>query len=807
MFTNYFKVAWRNLIRSKWAGAINVFGLAIGITASLLLFVVVQYELSYDKFQTHYNEVYRIVTQDKYPDGFDYNPGVPNPVPDALAAENLPFEKIVPVKAAYNTQVNMYPEGIEGAVPDKYEIDHVFYTTPDIVDLFDIEFVSGNVASLSEPNLIFLTKKTAEKFFGDWKSADNKSIEFASGLKLTVAGVLEDLPENSNMYFEILASYQTVRSNPEIFDFDFDSWGSLGSDNQVFVKIAENTSEETAQTALDAFTSKNYEGRGTSEKSLLLQAYSDIHFDTIYGPISGGMIRASTLNTLIVIGIFILLMASINFINLATSKAIGKGKEIGVRKVMGSSKSQIILQSFGETFLSVLIAMILGVLMATLLLPFLSLIANVPDKIDFFQPVIIGFIGILILTLTLLSGFYPALVISKFKPINALKSKFQQNQIGGISVRKALVVIQFVIAQILMISTIIAIRQMNMVQEADLGFAKDHVYFVEVPFDSENERRIDFFKQELLKNPSVISASLASDVPASDNNSLFNFYFDGKNEDVPFPAFTKFGDEKYFETYGIEFLAGGPYQSSDTIREVVINETMAKRLLIEDPNDAIGKQFRLGIMKEWATISGVIKDFTINSLRDEIKQLVIAPKKEYFHVVGLKFDENTSLATISKIEESFDQIYPEQIYRGSFLDEAIQQFYESEQKLALVFKIFAAISILISCIGLYGLVSFMISQKVKEIGIRKVLGASVSQITMMLTKEYFFMVLLAFIIAVPIAYWIMEKWLESFAYKIPFSSGLFIFVMICSLLITGLTVGSKAVKSALANPVDSLSDE
>jgi ABC-type antimicrobial peptide transport system permease subunit len=807
MFSNYLKVAWRNLIRSKWAGAINIFGLAIGITASLLLFVVVQYELSYDKFQTHYNEVYRIVTQDEYPDGVDSNPGVPNPVPDALAADNLPFEKIVPIKAAYNTQVNIYPEGVEGAVPDKYEIDHVFYTTPDMVELFDMDFASGNVTSLSEPNQVFLTKKTAEKFFGDWKAAENKSIEFASGLELTVAGVLEDLPENSNMFFEILASYQAVRSNPEIFDFDFDSWGSLGSDNQVYVKIADNTSEETAQIALNAFTNKNFEGRGTSEKSLLLQAYKEIHFDTTYGPISGGMIRVSTLNTLIVIGIFILVMASINFINLATSRAIGKGKEIGVRKVMGSSKSQIILQSFGETFLSVLIAMILGVLVATLLLPFLSLIADVPEKINLVQPVIIGFIGILTLILTLLSGFYPALVISKFKPIHALKSKLQQNQIGGISVRKALVVIQFVIAQILMISTIIAIRQMNMVQEADLGFAKDHVYFVEVPFDSENERRIDFFKQELLKNPSVISASLGSDIPASDNNSLFNFYFDGKNEDVPFPAFTKFGDEKYFETYGIEFLAGGPYQASDTIREVVINETMAKRLLIEDPNDAIGKQLRLGMMKEWATVTGVIKDFTINSLRDEIKQLVIAPKKEYFHVVGLKFDENTSLATISKIEESFNQIYPEQIYHGSFLDESIQQFYESEEKLALVFKIFAAISILISCIGLYGLVSYMISQKIKEIGIRKVLGASVSQITLMLTKDYFLMVLLAFFIAVPIAYWMMEKWLESFAYKIPFSSGLFIFVMICSLLITGLTVGSKAVKSALANPVDSLSDE
>lgn len=807
MIKNYLKVAWRNLLRSKWAGFVNILGLAIGITASLLLFVVIQFELSYDQFQSRYHEVYRIVTQDTYPDGIDYNPGVPNPVPDAILADPLGFEEIVPVKAVYNTQVNIYSEGNEAGIPDKFEIDHTFYTTQEYSELFDVEFLSGNVSSLNEPNQVFLTKKTAEKFFGKWENAENKILEFAMGLEMKVAGIVENIPENSNVTFDMLASYQTVRSNSEVFDFDFQSWGSLGSDNQLYVSIADNTSEETAQELLTAFTTKNFEGRGTSEKALMLQPFKDFHFDQKYEPLSGNMIRKSTVNTLMIIGVFILVMASINFVNLATSKAIGKGKEIGVRKVMGSSKSQIIIQSFGETFLSVLIAASMGILMAAVLSPFLSLIANVPEKMDFFQPIVLLFMGVLVLALTLFSGFYPAMVISRFKPIHALKNKVQQNQIGGFSIRKILVVVQFVIAQILMISTIIAIRQMNMVQEADLGFAQDQVYFVEVPFDSNDEKRIEFFKQELMKNASVLSVSLGSDVPASDNNSLFNFYFDGKNEDVPFPAYAKFGDEKYFETYGIEFLAGGPYQSSDTIREVVINETMAKRLLIEDPNEAVGKQLRLGISREWATVTGVIKDFTLNSLRDEIKQLVIAPKKDFYHVVGLKFDGNTSLENIAGIEAVFDQVYPEQIYHGSFLDESIQKFYESEQKLALVFKIFAGISILISGIGLYGLVSFMISQKVKEIGIRKVLGASVAQITIMLTRDYFVMVILAFFIAVPIAYWLMDQWLASFAYKIPFSIGLFLIVLVGSVLITGLTVGSKAIGSALANPVDSLGDE
>jgi len=807
MISNYLKVAWRNLIRSKWEGALNIFGLSIGITASLLLFVIVQYELSYDKFQSNYGEIYRIVTEQKYPDGFDYNPGVPNPVPDALQAEQLPFEKVVPVKSADNIQVNIYPNDLKQGIPEKFEVENLFYSTPEYAELFDVEFISGDAISLKDPNIVFLTKSSAVKFFGNWEEATDKTLELTNGLKMTVAGVVEDVPHHSNMQFDMLASYQTVRSNPVIFDHDFEAWGSLGSDNQVYVTLSANSSLATVQTLLDQFTLKHFEDQGNSEKMLHLQAFADLHFDQRYGALSGSMIRMSTVNTLMVIGIFVLVMASINFVNLSTSKAIGKGKEIGVRKVMGSSKLQIVIQSFGETLLAVLLATGFGVFAAIVLLPFLSFIADVPEKINFLQPVVGWFLGGMIFFLTLLSGFYPALVISRFKPINALKNKFNQQRVGGFSIRQGLVVVQFAIAQIMMISTIIAIRQMNMVQEADLGFSKEFIYYVEVPADTKNERRIDFLKQELVKNPAVISASLSSDVPASDNNSAYNFYFDGKAEDVPFPAFTKFADEQYFNTYGIEFLAGEPYRSSDTISQMVINETMAKRLLIENPADAIGKEIRFGMMDNWVKISGVIRDFTPNSLRDEIKQLVIAPYKESYHVIGLKFGEHASLETISSVEESFAKIYPEQIYHGTFMDESIQQFYESEQKLALIFKIFAILSIVISCMGLYGLVSFMISQKVKEIGIRKVLGASVSQLAVMLTREYFVMVCVAFFVAVPIAYLMMEKWLETFAYKVPLSIGLFMMVLASSLLITGMTVGTKAIRSALANPVDSLADE
>jgi ABC-type antimicrobial peptide transport system permease subunit len=673
--------------------------------------------------------------------------------------------------------------------------------------MFDLEFISGGPEVLDQPDHIVLTKTEAERFFGNWENAQGKSIQLTNGVTFLVGAVVADIPENSNFDFDLMASYETIRSHQDEFGYELDEWGSTSSNFQVYVSMDPNSDLALAQSQLDGFSKKHFEGRGTSVKSHHMQPLSDIHFNTEFEPLSGRLVRQSTIQTLIIVGIFILIMASINFVNLSTSQAIGKSKEIGVRKVMGSSKSQIALQSFGETFLTVLVASVLSFVFANLLLPFLDKIADVPATVSLFQPAILLFLSSLVIILTLLSGFYPALIISKFQPIKALKNKFQGAEVGGVSIRRGLVVLQFAIAQILMIGTLIAIKQMNLVQNTDLGFNKDAIYYVNVPSDTKSDVRIEGFKQELLGIPGIVGASLASDVPSSDNNSATNFYFDNKSEDIVFPAFLKFGDEDYFDLYEMEFVAGKGYPASDTIRNVVINETMAKKLLIPSAEEAIGKNIRLGGGGNWVPITGVVKDFTVNSLREEIKQLLITSNKRYYRQVAVRLDNSSDKATLTAIQNKFEEIYPEQIYAGNFLDESIAAFYESEQKLALVYKIFAVLAILISCIGLYGLVSFMVGQKVKEIGIRKVLGASVTQITMMLSKEFILMVLLAFAIAIPLAYFMVQEWLATFAYQTPISVGLFISVMLVSLLITALTVGSKAIRAAIANPVDSLADE
>ncbi|WP_194776846.1 ABC transporter permease [Pararhodonellum marinum] len=805
MLKNYFKIAWRSLTRSKWIGAINILGLTIGITAALLLFVVVQHELSYDKFLTKYDQIYRIVTHDTYENITDYTPGVANPLPDALMAEKLRFEKVVPVITYSDVQVNVL-KGSNADDLDKFKSNKMFFSTSAYSGLFDLEFIEGSAAVLDQPGHVVLTRSEAARFFGSWENAVGKSLHLTNGVAILVGAIVADIPENSNFGFDLLGSYETIRSHQDEFGYDLEEWGSTSSNFQVYVQMDSNSDLALAQSQLLDFSKKHFEGRGTSIKSHHMQPLSEIHFNTNFEPLSGRMVRKSTIQTLVLVGVFILIMASINFVNLSTSQAIGKSKEIGVRKVMGSSKSQIALQSFGETFLTVWVATILSFAFANFLLPFLDRIADVPETIGFFEPTVFIFMSALMILLTLVSGCYPALIISKFQPIKALKNKFQAAEIGGVSIRRSLVVLQFSIAQILMIGTLIAVRQMNLIQNTDLGFNKEAIYYIHVPSDSKNEVRIEGFKQELLRIPGIKGASLASDVPSSDNNSASNFYFDQKSEDIVFPAFLKFADEDYFDLYEMEFVAGQGYPASDTIRNVVINETMAKKLLIPSPEEAIGKNIRLG-GGNWVPITGVVKDFTVNSLREEIKQLLITSLKSYYGQVAVRLDSSSDKATLTAIQEKFEEIYPEQIYTASFLDESIAAFYESEQKLALVYKIFAVLAILISCIGLYGLVSYMVGQKVKEIGIRKVLGASITQITVMLSKEFILLVLLAFVIAIPLAYFMVQEWLASFAYKTSISIELFLLVMVVSLVITALTVGSKAIRAALANPVESLTDE
>ncbi|MEB2777627.1 ABC transporter permease [Algoriphagus sp. D3-2-R+10] len=805
MWKIYSKIAWRNLKKGKRVTLINILGLTLGITAAFLLFTVVSYELSYDNFQSNSERIYRVVTQDEYSDGIDYTPGVSPPMPEALQRDLSGIEVIVPV---VNSTVFITTEkAVTNTGENNFVIEDAFFTASDYASLFDVEILAGDLKVLDQPGQVVLTETEAKRLFGTWENAFGKAMLLSKRIEVTVGAIVADIPDNSNFRFNMLASYKTLQSNEDVFEYYFDEWGSFSSNFQLYVMLPESSSVDQIDQQLVAFAEKNYKDRGTSKKSFFLQSMGDIHFDNRFDPISGEMIRKATIYTLGLIGIFILIMASINFVNLSTAQAIGKSKEIGIRKVMGGSRLQVIGQSFGETFMVVFISAIISTVAATVLLPYLSKVAEVPDSIKLVTPTFLLFSSAIILGVTLLSGFYPALILSGFQPIQALKNKIQVAQIGGVSLRRSLVVMQFVIAQVLMIATIIAVKQMTEIQEADLGFSKEAVYYFDIPSDEAKDGRLDVLKQRLEANSQIKSVSMSSDVPSSDNNWGSNFWFDGKREDVQFMTSLKYGDADYFDNYGLQFAAGNGFSESDTLKEAVINETMAKKLNLASPEDAVGTTITIGGGEPWMTITGVVKDFAQNSLRDEIKPFIIATRKEYYQVVGLKLDKNAGNETLVSIEEEFKNVYPDAIYSGSFLDETIANFYRRENQLALVYKIFAVLSIVISSIGLYGLISFLVGQKLKEIGIRKVLGASIPQITFLLSKEFILLVFIAFAIAVPLGYYLTDQWLQNFAYQTSVPFGLYVFVIAVSLLITAGTVGYRAVKAALGNPVDSLADE
>jgi ABC-type antimicrobial peptide transport system permease subunit len=802
MLKNYFKIAFRNLKKSVSNTFINLFGLVLGISAAMLLATVVYFEWSYDRFQPAYESTYRIKTQDEYTDGLEFTPGIPAPFSLELMTHSELFDKVVPIVGDWEIQLTVERDGDS----DKYLSDHIFFTTPDYLDLFRLEFISGNPSDLEKPDQAFLSEKMAETIFGSSQAALGETFQLLNGVELSIAGVYKDQPMNTNFGTDVFISFESLISHQEEFGYNFEEWGSTSSNFQVYVSPNPDMSIGQVEEGLLALSKKHFEGRGNSIRTHHLQALSDLHYNADLEPLSGPVARKATIKTLMLIGIFILIMASINYINLTTSRAIGKSREIGIHKVMGSSRSQLIKLSLTETFILVSSAAIISLAVVHFAIPFLSKVSNIPEEFNEIPGVVYGLLAALVIAVTVLSGMYPALVVSRFEPIRALKSKVQTAQLGNVSLRRALMLVQFAIAQVLMIATLVAIQQMNLIQNADLGFTKDEVYLVELESENPENPRNKSFKQELMRISGVKSVSLASDPPGSGNNSATNFSYDNSSEDVPYPVFLKLADHDYFDNFDMKFLAGNGYADSDTARKAVINETLARDLTQGNPEDAVGKTIRMG-RSDWLEITGVLKDFTPNSLREEVKPMMITTRKEYYFYATIKLEKGTTGATLTQIEDLYNNFYPTKIYSGRFYDELIGEFYESEEKLAAVFKIFAGISLIVAGLGLYGLVSFLVSQRVKEIGIRKTLGASVSELTLMISKEFVIMVAISFLVSIPIAYFMMQGWLETFAYKIPISIGLFLIVLIVSVILTSLTVGSKAIQAALANPVKSIKSD
>lgn len=803
MFKNYCKTAFRNLVRNKKFSLINISGLAIGIASSILIFTVVRYELSYDTFQPNYKNIYQVAIEDKFPENTAYTPGTPYPALDAIRAR-FPQMTTAVINANYGAQLTVVgPDGAPSKEKRFIEETGIFFADPEYFKIFKAIWMTGSPEVLGQPNKIVLSKKMAEKYFGQWQDATGKYIRLDNVSTLQVAGIIQDPPGNSDFQYKAIASYTVFKTN-SFYPYSKE-WNSTSSNEQIYVLLHPTQSVAAINAQLLKYSKERFkESNRKISRTIFLRPLSILHFDTRMENMGDHITNKSTLWTLALIALFILVMACINFVNLSTVQAVNRSKEIGVRKVLGSGRWNLLWQILGETAMVVIASILLAIGMAELCLPYIKHVSSITENISLFNWETCTYLIGLFILVTLMAGLYPAMVVSGFSPILALKNKINSASVGGISLRRSLVVLQFAISQVLIVGTLIAVSQMNFIQNADLGINKEAILVLRGNNDSLQISRLDIFKSELKKMNSVTDVTQCSDIPTSDNNSGTNFAFNHK-PDENYTLFLKLGDADYFKTFGLQFAAGGPYRKSDTTTDVVINETLVSKLGLKSPQEAIGKDIQF--VGRWKKICGVVKDFRQNSLRDATKPLLIANDKKDYSFTALKLKGNNLGIVRDQVQKVWDTYYPEYANQAYFVDEKIEEFYNQEHQLALLYKIFAGIAVCISCLGLYGLVSFMAVQRRKEVGIRKVLGASISQIIYLFSKEFTLLILIAFAIAAPVAWYMMSNWLNRFVYRIPMRPVLFIFAVVISVTIAWLTVGYKSFRAALANPARSLKSE
>ncbi len=810
MFKNNLKVAFRTLRKNKIYTTINILGLTIGIAASLLIFRMVSYELSFNKNFEHYDRIVRVVSTVKTPEeGEKGSVCLPIPAMDVMESTVSQFEQFTRIREVWPTITIPNPNG--GAPLKKFKLESgqtAFFAEAPFVKIFNLRWLAGEAESaLAEPNTIVLTQSWAEKCFDFWEDAMEQTVLIDNIFPVTVKGVIEDLPKNCDFPAPFLISYPTVVNNADYF-FLGDHWGSCSSNDQAFALMNDLNQWEAANEVLATVGKEEYtDESGIQKKVHLLQPLSNLHYNEDLGHSGTHRTSKTRLKVLSFIGILILIMACFNFINLATAQAMMRAKEVGVRKTLGGRRGQLIGQFMSETGVIVLIAVVLGANLAVMASPLLNHVSDVPEELPFLSnPLVLGFLTITSILVTALAGLYPSITLANFRPVRALNNKVGNRTFGGASVRKSLVVLQFIIAQALIVGAIITILQLDFVRSKDLGFKKDLVYYFNFNSDSLTIARQQGLKQGLLQIPSVEKVSFSSDQPFSGNTWTSNFRYGSHPEDEPFGISLKFCDADYQETYGINLLAGRWLQPSDTMREAVINQTVLRKLGIHDPSEAIGQKLRLGGRPE-VPIVGVTEDFHTHSLRRQHEPLMMTTRKVFYWEAGLKIrpDEiNKSLAAINK---TFDEVLPEQVFEGQFLDENIAQFYQDDSRLSATCKGFGFLAILISCLGLFGLATHAAAQRIKEIGVRKVLGASVTGIIGLLSKDFLKLVLIALVIASPIAWFFMNNWLDNFVFRIDLEWWVFGLAGFVAMVIAFLTVSYQSIKAALANPIESLRNE
>jgi putative ABC transport system permease protein len=809
MIQNYLRLALRHLRKHKLYAAVNISGLAVAVAACLLLYRMVQYESGFNRQLPHSERIVRIVTDERDPSGeINNTSGIPIPAMDLMEQTITQFESFARIGEFRPTLV---VNGSDSALQKKFqpiESEIAFFAEPEFLDIFDWGWLSGDKSTaLQAVNNIVLSKTWAEKCYDRWENALGKSIVMDGNIQLTVSGVMADPPVNCDFPVVALVSYPTLPANASLYNYEKD-WGSTSSNNQAFARLKDVSQRAAAEGVLAQVGAKEYVNRGRGDqpsKVHLLQPLSDLHHNELYSHSGSHTTSHNRLYILSCIGVLIMLMAGFNFINLATAQAGTRAREVGVRKALGSGRGQLLRQFMVETALIVVFSVVLGALLAFLASPLLKHISDVPDSWPLFGlPGTWLFLAILTIVVTVLAGFYPALILAGFDPIKALRKDTADRLVGGVSLRKVLVVSQFVIAQCLIVGTLVTINQLEFIQNRDMGFKKDLIYGFQFQNDSITRPKLKTLKTRLQAIAGVESVSFSSDHPASGNTWSSNFALGG-NEDAPFNTSMKICDSDYLNTYSLQLVAGQWLTPSDTVLDVVVNETLVHKLGLK-PEEAIGKLMRLGGRRQ-PTVVGVVKDFHTHSLHEALEPITMLSRAFFYGQASIKLQGQQLSGVTGQIERLYNETFPDQVFKGRFYDEDIQNFYEDETRFSATCRGFAGIAILIACLGLLGLATHVAARRTKEIGVRKVLGASVVHLTNLLAVDFLRLVLIAIVLACPIAWYFMHQWLQDFAFHTELSPRLFIIAGATALFIAYLTVAVQSLRASLANPVKSLKSE
>jgi predicted permease len=836
MFRNYFLVAIRNFWRNKTFSAINILGLAIGISAALVIFLIVQYDFSFDRFEKNGDRIYRIVSDYSMQGNPGHTRGIPAPLADAVKKEISGLDQTVSFR--YYSLEKLAVPGADSAKPKTFKEQRgVIFADAQYFDLLSYTWLAGSAHSaLEEPNRVVLTESRAKLYFPSlpYASLIGRKIMYDDSLTALVSGVVQDLDQqaHTDFNFKEFISLPTVLDNQGLRkNFYWDDWGSTTSDQQLYVRLKSGIPASSVKSQLKTLFNK-YRGEDAKKNhftwDFVLQPLSDIHFNSHYGDFNTRMANRPTLNGLMLVAGFLLLLGCINFINLTTAQAAQRNREIGIRKTLGSSRRQLVLQFLSETFLTTLAATGLSLALTPLLLKVFA--QFIPEGLHFSpgQPFLIGFLIVLVVLVSLLAGIYPALVLSSRKPLQVLKNQSRgvEYKTSKVRMRQALTIAQFVIAQAFIMGTLLVGNQIRFLLDQDLGFKKDAILSFSTPHADTSVSRRLYLVNELRKIPGVNQAILANDEPSSwgwwTNVIIYN---DGKKElqtDVELKA----GDTGYLRLFHIPLLAGRNLLPSDTPREIVINESYQQVLGFPHPQDAVGK------MVSWngknVPIVGVIKDFHAHPLYypiapmvfcqsiDQCRDVIIAlrpradlPERTLAGIPDRESEvkENGWQGTISQMEKMYKKIYPDEEFNYAFLDENLASAYNGEQNISDLLKWATGLTIFISCLGLLGLVIFTTNHRIKEIGVRKVLGATVGQIVSLISKDFLKLVSLAFILATPLAWWGIHAWLDNFATRETISFWVFAGSGLLMIAIALITLSTQTVRAAMANPVESLRTE